>query len=78
MVKKWQKQLDKFSSNFDIEQIIENIIWGNLVEYDIIKLSWYKDLYRLRKWKIRIVFKKKLEKVEILNIDTRWDVYKWL
>ncbi len=78
MVKNRKKQLDKLSSSFDIENIIENIILNNLSQYDIIKLSWYKDLYRVRKWKIRIIFRKQIDKIEIINIDTRGDVYKWM
>jgi hypothetical protein len=78
MVKKRQKQLDKFSSFFNIDKIINDILSNSLSHYDIIKLSWYSDLYRLRKWKIRIIFKKSLSKTEIINIDTRGDVYKWI
>jgi mRNA-degrading endonuclease RelE of RelBE toxin-antitoxin system len=40
-------------------------------------MSWYRYLYRLRIWKYRIIFSNNIE-VEILRIDKRWDVYKWL
>ncbi len=78
MVKRWQKQLDNFSHILWLKEIIKDILLNNVFNYDIKKLSWYKDLYRLRKWKIRIIFRKNAEDIEILNIDTRWWVYKRL
>lgn len=78
MVKEWQKQLEKFSQIEILKEIIQNILIDKLESYSVKKLTWYKDLYRIRKWKIRIVFKKNDEEIKIVNIDTRWWVYKWL
>lgn len=78
MVKKWQKQLEKFSHIWWLTDIIKDLVLNNLSEYDVIKLSWYRDLYRIRKWKIRIIFRKNSTEVEIVKIDCRWDVYKWI
>lgn len=78
MVKNWEKQLDKFSHIFWLNQIISDILLNNISNYDVKKLSWYIDLYRLRKWKIRIIFRKKLSEIDIIKIDTRWYIYKWL
>ncbi len=78
MVKEWQKQLEKFSQIEILKEIIQNILIDKLESYSVKKLTWYKDLYRIRKWKIRIVFKKNDDEIKIINIDTRWWVYKWL
>ena len=45
---------------------------------DIKKLKWYKNRYRLRIWKYRVLFEKYDDKLIILVIDiwSRWDVYK--
>lgn len=77
MVKTWQKQLEKFSHILWLKEIIKDILSDNISDHDVKKLSWYKDLYRLRKWKIRIIFRKNIYKIDVINIDTRWDVYKW-
>ena len=79
MVKKREKQLDVISKNLNINlhKIIKEVLIGNYTKYDVVKLSWYKDTYRLRVWKIRIIFKDNI-KVKILKIDNRWDIYKWL
>ena len=78
MVKTRQKQLEKFSHILWLKEIIKDILSDNISDYDVKKLSWYRDLYRLRKWKIRIIFRKNIYKIELISIDTRWDVYKWL
>ena len=78
MVKTWQKQLEKFSHILWLKEIIKDILSDNISDYDVKKLSWYRDLYRLRKWKIRIIFRKNIYKIELISIDTRGDVYKWL
>ncbi|MDD2870755.1 MAG: type II toxin-antitoxin system RelE/ParE family toxin [Candidatus Gracilibacteria bacterium] len=76
MVKKWQKQLEKFSHIGGLTDIIKDLVLNNLSEYDVIKLSGYRDLYRIRKGKIRIIFRKNSTEVEIVKIDCRGDVYK--
>lgn len=76
MVKNWEKQLDKYSNIWWLKEIIQDINSNNYSKYDIKKLLWYKNLYRLRKWKIRIIFQVKNKSTNIINIDTRWNIYK--
>lgn len=80
MVKKWQKKLDKLNADLSkkLYLIVNDIINLNLDSYKIDKLEWFENLYKTRKWKIRIVFSKTTNKWIIENIDFRWDVYKWL
>jgi hypothetical protein len=41
-------------------------------------LKWTKTLYKIRKWKIRIIFMKSEQWNEVVKINSRWDVYKWI
>ena len=43
---------------------------------DIRKLQWETDLFRVRKWKIRIIFKKENLKWVIIDINYRDKIYK--
>jgi mRNA-degrading endonuclease RelE of RelBE toxin-antitoxin system len=47
-----------------------------LDNYYIKWLVWYDDLYRIRKWNIRIIFQKKIDCNYIVAVDTRWQIYK--
>jgi len=76
MVKKWQKQLEKYPYKSEISAIIRDIILWDTEKYDIVKLSWFHNHYRIRKWKVRIVFKKLSDENEIIAVDTRWQIYK--
>jgi mRNA-degrading endonuclease RelE of RelBE toxin-antitoxin system len=78
MTKSWEKFINKNIYKNDLRSIIEDILKNNLSSYFIVKLKWYDDYYRIRKWKIRVVFTKKDEENEIVAVDTRWWVYKWL
>jgi len=78
MVEKWKKQLLKFDKKWEIKQIVKDILTGNLTDYKIKKLDWKENLFRIRKGKIRIIFKKVWNDYFIVKIQTRWDVYKWL
>ena len=78
MVEKWKKQLLKIDRNGEIKKIIKDIVDNKLDKYDIKKLSWYKNVFRVRKGKFRIIFKKEKWQNILLKIETRWDVYKWL
>ncbi len=64
--------------NLHLKEIIEDIHNRKFNKYDFAKLKGYENYYRIRKWKIRIVFKIEDWKIEILKIQTRWDVYKSL
>jgi mRNA-degrading endonuclease RelE of RelBE toxin-antitoxin system len=80
MVKSWQKKLDCLDCKLAkvLSIIVEDIIKLNLSMYYVEKLEWYSNLFRIRKWKIRIIFSKTIDKWIIEKIDFRWDIYKWL
>ncbi len=76
MTKNWEKYIKKNPYKNEIKSIIENIVDNNFSWYDFSKLKWYKNYYRIRKWKIRIVFIINSSWNKIVAIDTRWDIYK--
>lgn len=82
MVQKWKKDLDNISNilkNINFELILKDILSRNYWNYDKKQLFWYKNLYRIRIWKYRIVFKDIFwEEVKIISVKSRWNVYKWL
>ena len=78
MTKSWEKYINKNTYKNELKSIIEDILINNLSSYIVVKLKWYNNHYRIRKWKIRIVFIKKEDENEIVAIDTRWWIYKWL
>lgn len=78
MTKSWEKYIQKNVLKNELKKIIEDISNDNLQDYEIKALSWYKNYYRIRKWKIRIVFIKNNSWNEIVAVDTRWDIYKWI
>lgn len=78
MTKSWEKFINKNIYKNDLKSIIEDILKNNLSSYFVVKLKWYEDYYRIRKWKIRVVFIKKDDENEIVAVDTRWWIYKWL
>jgi mRNA-degrading endonuclease RelE of RelBE toxin-antitoxin system len=61
----------------ELQSIVDNILKEDYDWYDVKKLSWCRYLYRIRVWKYRIIFQKK-ERVTIIKIDTRWNIYKGL
>jgi len=74
-----KKLLSKFSKEERraIEFLIEKIISLNWHSLDIKKLRGYKDIFRVRKGKIRIIFIKNEKNIFILNIERRReDTYK--
>ena len=78
MVKKWQKKLDKLDRKLSekLYLVVKDIIFLNLDWYDIDTVKWEKNKFRIRQWKIRIVFEKNEKEWIIENIDFRWGVYK--
>jgi hypothetical protein len=78
MTKSWEKFINKNIYKNDLKSIIEDILKNNLSSYFVVKLKWYDDYYRIRKWKIRVVFIKRDDENEIVAVDTRGWVYKWL
>ena len=59
-----------------LQSIIRDIIAFNINGYDVKPLRGYKDFYRLRKGKIRVVFYKQSNKASIIDISYRKDAYK--
>ncbi|MDD2693341.1 MAG: hypothetical protein PHY14_00235 [Candidatus Gracilibacteria bacterium] len=57
-------------------EILEQISNLHLDNLDVKKLAGETDLFRVRKGKIRIIFRKVGQKGMIVNIDYRGDVYK--
>jgi len=80
MVKKWMKQIKLLwiSTKIDFDSIILNILNWNYEIYDCKKLLWYIDLYRVRIWDYRIIFRDDWNNISVLLAWKRWDVYKWL
>ena len=78
MVEKFLKFIEKSPIKDVLLAILRDIYNGNLGGYDIKLMQGYKDVYRIRKWSIRIIFKRTKNWNRILKIDNRWDVYKWM
>lgn len=75
MVDKIQKALNKFSSKEKefVKELLIKIKAGNVVGLDIKKLKGQSDIYRVRKGKIRIIYKINLETICLLAIERRND-----
>lgn len=78
MVEKFLKFIEKSPIKDVLLAILRDIYNDNLGGYDIKLMQGYKDVYRIRKWSIRIIFKRTKNWNRILKIDNRWDVYKWM
>ena len=78
MVKKWEKFITKNIYKNILEKIIKDISDDNLNKYFLKPVKWYDDYFRIRKWNIRIVFKKGINENKIVAVDTRWQIYRWL
>ena len=76
MVKSWEKYINKSPYKLELDKIILDIANNNLDNYYIKSLNSYDDLYRIRKWNIRIVFKKEQKWNSIVAVDTRWQIYR--
>ena len=75
-------KIDKFLLKLSLSErlillgILEQIMISDIEMLDVKKLSWEKDLFRVRKWKIRIIFRDEWGKNDIINIDYRGNIYK--
>jgi mRNA-degrading endonuclease RelE of RelBE toxin-antitoxin system len=80
MVKKWIKQLILLekTTNIDFDTIIFDILSWNYEKYDQKELTWYNNLYRVRVWWYRIIFRNEKNNIKILLVWTRGSVYKQL
>jgi len=71
---KFLKQLNKKDQS-KIDQIFDDIIDNKLKNYKIVKLKGFKDYYRIKFKKIRIVYQKNKETNEVINIQFRKNIY---
>ena len=78
IVEKFIKFIEKSQYKDLYLQIVRDIYVDNLSQYDIKPLVWKKWFFRLRVWKIRFIYKKTLKWNRIVDVDNRWDIYKWL
>ena len=76
MIKKFLKFIQKSPYRNILLKIAKDIQSNNLWWYDLKPMVWMKSTYRIRKWDVRIIFKKEGENIIILKVDNRWDVYK--
>lgn len=76
MVEKFLKFIEKSQYKNVLLKTIFDIKTNNLSWYDVKTFKGVKWAYRIRKWDVRIIFKRDWEKVKILKVDNRWDVYK--
>ncbi|MDD3303235.1 MAG: hypothetical protein PHN31_06790 [Candidatus Gracilibacteria bacterium] len=56
--------------------IIQKIMFGNFIGLDLKKMEGENSLYRVRKGKIRIIFYKDSNKIKIIDINYRGQIYK--
>ena len=69
------KALKNFSvkeKNF-IKEILLKLKSGDFINLEIKKLKGYQDIYRMRKGKIRIIYKKTDNQIKLLIIERRSD-----
>jgi len=72
---KFLKSLNK-KDQLKIDKIFDDIIDNKLKNYKIVKLKGFKDYYRIKFKKIRIVFQKNDKSNQVINIQFRKDIYK--
>ena len=80
MTKSWMKFLLKLDSKkrFKMRVIIEKILKNDFEGLDVQVLLWKQNFYKIRVWKIRVIFIKSDDENIIEDIWYRWDIYKWL
>lgn len=78
MVEKFIKFIEKSPIKKVLLGIVNDIYEDNLKDYQITPIQWNKWVYRIRKWTVKIVFRRTDEGNRIILIENRWDVYKWI
>lgn len=75
MVDKIQKALDKLSpkERVWIKELLEMIKAGDVSMLDVKKLKGHSDIYRVRKGKIRIIYKVTYDSINLIAIERRSD-----
>lgn len=77
MPKSFEKYLAKLPKawRLKLNDTIEEIKHLRLKDLDVRKLQGFKSLFRCRVGKFRIIFEKKENSGEIIEINTRGDIY---
>ncbi len=77
MVADWVKFLRKENREVseNIHKVVEKLLNWNLEWLDIKPIIWYKNYYRCRIWKVRIVYISNGKETFIKNIWYRGDIY---
>ena len=80
MTKSWMKFLLKLDSKkrFKMRVIIEKILKNDFEGLEVQVLLLKQNFYKIRVWKIRVIFIKSDDENIIEDIWYRWDIYKWL
>ncbi len=70
---KIKKALNKLSvkERAMIKSILVKLLAGNFLGMDVQKLQGYKDIFRIRKGNIRIIYKQNKSDIAILAIEKR-------
>ncbi len=76
MTKDYIKFLKKSPYRKKIEQLLQDLADNKLYWYDVKKIVWEKDTYRIRIWEVRCIFQVIKGRNYIIDIDTRQSVYK--
>jgi len=74
---KFLLKLDR-KNRYKLEIMIEKILENKFEGLSLSPLKWKEWYFRVRVWKIRIVFIQWGEGNIIEDIWYRWDIYKWL
>jgi len=75
MVDKIEKALKKFTEKErrEVKNILIKFQKGDVKSLDIKKLKGHNNIFRVRKGKIRIIFRKDKESIFVLSIERRAD-----
>ncbi|HET9174231.1 MAG TPA: hypothetical protein VFN56_03025 [Candidatus Saccharimonadales bacterium] len=73
MTDKISKELAKFTNNDrqQIKKILLQLKTNNMVGLQVTKLKGHRDIYRLRKGRLRIIYRQQSEGIKILVIERR-------
>ncbi len=73
MTDKINKNLTKFSKKElqIVEEILLKINKSQFTGLNLVKLKGYRDIFRVRKGRIRIIFQQEDEEINILTIERR-------
>lgn len=75
MVDKIEKALNKFTQKEkkEVKDILIKFQKGDVKNLDIKKLKGHNNIFRVRKGKIRIIFRKKGDAIFVLSVERRTD-----